>query len=1477
MIIKIIIILFLILFFDSFYCYLRKNIFKEKYITISIISNILELFYFRVLTLIFSNLVFTFENIYSLIFILFLIPHLFLNIKNFYYNHLYYFVPKFIDYPFDEFSSLFDIILLFIKIFLSISANTDNFSLSKFCFLILIISQIFFSFYFIYKLSNNSYLFMKNSFLNKTKTSLFLINTSILILALLFGRDEIITVLFLILCIGIIFIIMAYIYMIYNPFHYIKIKRETPTENMFFYLFILSNSNDLDFLIENKIKEHFEGCGLCTLCKKYIKYLEDNQTIGGEDEEKTSLIKNENSKNDNFDNKLMDLFHVLYDGKNKYFELIKKITINYKNRGKDCFKNNYYYYINLSFLIYNDYKKNNRVLSLNEKILLDVFNRENKLLDFHESQIKQILFCNNFINLGNKILTQLKDIINCEQNIHKVRKLLDLSNSLKEMKKPEYKNYLFSHKQENISNSRNLLMSCSIVYEEIFNTVINNSQIPIRDNIQPLLDIFHTNSYKIDRIISLLINLTNNNCKIVRVGKDLYSYKNYNLFDLFPLIFKEYQMNLILSNILEHFDLNLNSEKSSYKNDNNNEMDNKDTKKDSKENKKNIKTLKRINHNNKKNSIEYAETKVIICEVISSKIYYKLLTLKLSPLFNCNYNSYFILFDGTFLLHKNTLITLKDFEEGNNPNEKILAVSEPELEKPEIYYMTLQKYVQWQNNKGFIINKITKFNLSNKLYSIYSIEPKDKELYKKKMKRGTNSSMKMTKFEEDYEEEDKNIFHRNSKIEQLIEDNASVTSQQTTTNYSNGFSGLGIKNKKKDNIQEYNNLSKIRKIIYISIPIILICFIIEFIYFKIIQKYLKTQFESYFQFKELYTLYFQLFTSILGIVRIQIGYNSDTLISIYSNQFDFDTIGGYLNFSSYVLSQSKILSEKIMEKRNDLVNIHKNIGDKKYNQIFGQNIEYYRISQYFIKGESKFELSYINIQFSEALLMILNTYNFLTNNTYKNTILFLNKIDDPFDNLNKYNVNEITQFQKEIYEMIFNYKMYREQFNNINKQLFHLLLFSKSSLIEFYIYLLLNIDTLFMLFISCLLYLYLFYFENILIKILNFINMTINIKNDLFNFSSNFLKKIENLENILKIYKEDPVKSVTNLNDLYNKYQQYLSVKNKNNINEMNKKGYRKISFNENKKSEMDNIPKNQRIITKKEISKLHITSKYFVFLILILISFLGSYAGMMIMWYKQISRQKSLCLIIYKDFSLESSLYSAINIYDLMILNNYTLDELSKTIFINEPSLDNNKNSLLQSFYQDLELAFKSLRDKKALKKLYKIDNITNITCEMIYNNIINDTIKKIESGSKELNKINNNLVKMCEKVGIDESKDILSVFEYHFQFIKNAILSIDDFSYKGLVDHINTGKLGKITVFFNCVLIYILDILNNFPNNEAIRKLNSLLDRNIQITELIFIGLDFLIISTIFLIFISKIKNFCNQIYLLKKIFQIYESQDQ
>ena len=1259
-ILKLIIIILYIIIIEILYMLIKKQKYKIKYIYIKIIINILELFIFRTFMLIFFNFFCTLKKEYFIIGNVFLIPYIYLVINNFLYNHLYYFVPIFIEYPYDGFSSSFDIFLIITKLLLSMGEHADNINFGQFCNLILFLGQIFMSFYFLNKLINESYLFMKNTFLNKARLFLFFTETCIMIYTLLLEKTEILSILFLLICISIFIIIMVYIFFIYNPFLYIRINKDTPLENIFFYLHILSNRNDFEFIIKEIINNHYEKCGICHICKKYLKYINNHKLRKKEiDDEKENLIAAENEENNinNLNlinnNKLMDLFDVVYDGNNNYLYFIKIMVINYKNKGKEELYNNSYYFNYLSFLIYNDYKKNNITLSLNEKIILEIIKKENKqILENHEIKINQLLLCNKFICLSNQVLNLLKDILNSQPDISKAKKLIDLSFLLKKMRNPKYKK-IFSHKLENISNSKDLIIYCSIVYEEIFNSALNKSQIYIKDNIQSLEDIIQNNNT--NDIISLAFDLTRKHCKIIRVGKSLHANLNKNLFDLFPLIFKQYQINDFFSKLIENF-----KKDDSYIS--NISMNKK------RENTKNLKNyLKQIKNKNKE---EMIEIKTIICKNESSKIYYKLLTLKLKPLFN-NDNNHYIIFDGIFFIEKNTIITLQYFGQDIKEKEKIIAISDPELEKEnKTYSFSFKNYILWKNSQDFILTKIYKFFISEKIYNIYLVNKKKKN---NKLEQKEITFKEKIHIDEEENEQTSNKKNNNLKNIQLIEENASTSSLQTSSS-KNLISNLESKNKKKENLYEIRSLKKVRKAINIVILIIVFILTVEYLHLKILQKRIKNNNNNFLDYREFYKLYFQLFSSTLGITCIVENIKCKRLISIYLEKYYKDFNEEYFNFTTLVTIQNQILSKKIMEKRNVLLNIHRSIGNEKYNELFGKNIKYISINKKFNKSSVIFSLTPLNIKFYEAISMICNTYQTLSILS-EDPIIFLNKTsDDPFSLLNerKNDNKTLTDYQKELYEMILNYKSYYTQFNFINEQIKELLI-SSSNFQNKVIYFDILSDTVMLVIISILIYIYLLKFENILIKIINYLNMVMNSKNDGFNFNEIFSKKIENLQIILTFYKENPLKAIKNLRNIYNNYQQYLTTKN-NNSNNINKKNNKKIIDKEN---EIDDIPKNQRILTNNNIRKLNITFKYLVFISLFFLFIIILFTVLIILWEKIITAKTNLYILIDKNFSLETSIYTAINLYDLMIFNNYTIKELEKNYLNN--NVKNEENVLFK------------------------------------------------------------------------------------------------------------------------------------------------------------------------------------------------------
>jgi hypothetical protein len=230
------------------------------------------------------------------------------------------------------------------------------------------------------------------------------------------------------------------------------------------------------------------------------------------------------------------------------------------------------------------------------------------------------------------------------------------------------------------------------------------------------------------------------------------------------------------------------------------------------------------------------------------------------------------------------------------------------------------------------------------------------------------------------------------------------------------------------------------------------------------------------------------------------------------------------------------------------------------------------------------------------------------------------------------------------------------------------------------------------------------------------------------------------------------------------------------------------------------------------------------------------------------------------------------------MIFDNFTINEVTKNIY---PSLynPNESISILKTFYEDLKLAFNSKKEKDSLGNLYEdIEDTSNFTCQQIYelNNDIFDELMESSVLEKPVD-LKEKLISMCENTKLTESNDPRTLFERHFQRIKNGIVTINDFSYEGLIAHIKEGNLGRVALFYNNVIIYMLEIIYTKPHKLSVAKLLTLLKRYILLTELTFIVVDIIYIIIIIFFFISKIKKYCNQILLLKKTFKICESQEQ
>ena len=1461
-----------LLIFDFIFLLLCKIDIKKNNILLFIIINFMELFYCRLYVLFFFCLFFSLTNIYFIIGLIFLVFDIYIKIFNFLHNHLYFYVPKFVDYPYDEFSTRYDLYLLFTKLILSISGTATKEELSKFCFFVNFIIQIYYFYYFINKLFFHSYLFMKNSFLNKTKMSLFFGKITILILSYLSRDNNLFTIFYFVICIDIFLIFMGIFYFIYDPFSHIHLNKENTSKNILFFLNVINKRKDIEILIENQIIDHYKECRSCSFCLNYLKYRKEqlnfeNENINDNEGENDALIINK-------DCKIIELFNILYDGNKKYFEFIVNLIINYKKYGTKNFNNNSNYFINLSNLIYMDYSKKDIVLALNEKLILEIINEENEsFLENHHIQIRQIILYNEYLSLIKKILNLITEILNSVNNFAKIENLIYLSKLLKEMKNKKYKKYIFNRKYKNITNSRNILLSCSLIYEEILNKTIGQNRIPIRESNQLLAELKEDSKQTDDSNITLKFDLFTYNTHIIRTGKELSSYLNYNLYDLFPNIFKQHQTKLFIDLILNGF---------------NDKIDEKDNKNKNYANKK------------KKNKNDNIEPKLIIYEKISNKTFYKLLNLKLKALFNDEIND-FILFNGTYNISKNTIVSVVDLNHKKEKEEKVLGYSNLSVEKNlKNNLFSLLNYNTKRINSGHKLVKVFSYKILVNLYNIYNLETKKTVVMKRRSTIGD-----VAKFVKLVPKRNNEFIKQDSNDDEILKgiiknkilediDTDIDTSKQMKKNKVNFFIDKK-KTKNDDKIIYYKGLNKFQKIIIISITLILIITIFEyFIFYKNQSEEFNCNI-AYRNFKEFFRLYNQLFVSILSVACIPEKIESKgcrNYISIFNADYSKNNPNENFSFSEYILAQNTILSQKIMEQKSNIMRIREYLGIKKYNKLFNVEMKYIQIS----KGNT-FNINEITLSFFDAILIVCNSFRIITENltlTQTEPIYFLNKSNNPFSNL--YNQLEMTSYQEEIYKMVLNYKYFSKQIEATNKEIINSI--NKNiSKIKFLVYFFLFFTTLLFLINSYFILCYIKIFNKIIIRILNDVIYIMNFKEEIeiievkegkdgkeieekrkefFDFNKTFTTKIEYLDSFLELYKVDPIKCVTNLIDLYKDYNRYLNVK-QNYINNKEKNKGKIIIKKEKKKKEVNKIKIFQKIVSEKDIHRLKINQKYIYCFILIEILIIVLFFAFLIIWINFFFKKALLSDVIQKNFILEKSCYEAINLYHLMIFNNYTITEMENYMeFENinqQQNIDTNSNALFNSFYKNLYLYFDSQKDIKNLGDLYQsFEDLGDFNCTNLYSANKYELLEELSIILSNQD-IKEKLINMCDGSGITKVRDIKTIFERHFQFIKNGMISLTDFSFDGINNNLNTNIIGRSTFFFLYNTIYIIEITISNPIKDSQNLLQNMIKYKFLLMGISFEIFGLALIFIIFFFYFYNINEFCKQIFLLKKTFNIYK----
>ena len=212
-----------------------------------IIINFFELFIIRMLFVFFIEFIFSLSSLFFLLFLVLSIPFLAFIHINISLFHLTAFMLKIINFPFDDFTSLYDNQMLYIKILIAISGTSISIDICKLMFFTQFVLIILFLLYNTYIIFYKSYYLMNNELISKIIYSNLLCMTIIEIFMFFTKPEEIFGKLFILIIISIFIFITLLFFLLYNPYNYIIIDVIENKENLYYYFFLVDRNKNIAY------------------------------------------------------------------------------------------------------------------------------------------------------------------------------------------------------------------------------------------------------------------------------------------------------------------------------------------------------------------------------------------------------------------------------------------------------------------------------------------------------------------------------------------------------------------------------------------------------------------------------------------------------------------------------------------------------------------------------------------------------------------------------------------------------------------------------------------------------------------------------------------------------------------------------------------------------------------------------------------------------------------------------------------------------------------------------------------------------------------------------------------------------------------------------------------------------------------------------------------------------------------------------
>ena len=1422
--------LFLVIIIAYFLIY-NKFVFEHKNIFNSIAINFFENFIFRLFIIVLFHILISIKGIPLLILIIVSIFDFFLIVNNFFMNHLYYFSPHFIVYPYDYFSSSMDIFHIIEKLFISIALQSSIKALNKFFFVFSFALQFMNLYYSVYILYNKSYYIMSNIFLDKVRFSLIagsVINNIILVLL---GNKNYLINTYLLISINVFFAVFLLVLIFFNPYSNVYFVTDNNIENLYFYYYIIDHLRNDSFLLEEKIRAHFNKCQKCNLCKNLKNYLAKKKCY-----------------------KLV--YKILYNKsgllEHTTNELIHTVLI----KGKEALKYNSFFLINLMYCYYINLKQKNYVLSLNLKLLFEIINAENKnILENHSLSTEQIMLINEFLSKADNLLNIMKIILTEPLIKEKVKMFYELCNKIFELKSKKFRDKLYYNKNEGIINFYKYISICSMIYEEIFNVTLSNGGVSLKENQIFLDDISNKNNINLNQLIINLDLLSFEN-KIIYITGELAKYKDKALCQLFPNIFKAQQLTIMKKKIMNSKFLTLiNKDKDFF---NNNTY---------------------TSAKGKNNDEQFINFQLVIYDEVDHKKTFVIISLKLNLIYPTDIAKN-ILLTGFYSLNRNVIITL-DKSTNENKKEIVLNSDDDKNLENEIgnYTTNDSNLIKYKKDDKYYKTKklffVTKFYVNPNCYNIYLIYHTEKQ-----------RTFRMEKIKEEAQKNNKNAFELESK------NNLYTGGQSTTQNFNfmmmsqtsgtfNQMSNDILNFKKRDKgAKRENKKNYYFKYYQIGLlSLIILIFLFQLIAHIILNKYIviiDEQNSALIMLKNYFGIYNILFASTLSIACVAENPETkqcDNVINYYENNFLPKQQGLPLNLQMFLFGQNQGTCDPLNSVRQKIHRVLSESDDKTLNDLVNS-----KMTTLFISENTEGTKLIVNKQ-TNSFIDVLNlmTTGFVVLNSDRNVIMgkkevvyIINKIDyhenwetseEPFKEV-KYS-GKLSDYQLYYYYIILNYQIFIQKLDVISNSLVWKTTDTVLSIVSI-IKIIVIITLIIYIFLQVVIYLYIQAYYKILAGLLNDIEKKMDLKNDDISVREMFLQKLDKLKLIISLYKQDIYQAIVDLNFIYDNYKKFVEEKNKEIA-----KYLKKERFFDEKKFTGDDKLKNT---IQKNITFIKENMIYLYFIIFCTILFIVFSVILIILWNSYLSSYHRITYLIKSYGNLTNNAYKIINYYLLMLHNSITLEDINKY-----EGLDKSKGEdIFNKLYTELEDLYETKKYMEDLEE-YNIDNIDiyfNHTCESFYDELYKTTQALIKNPSAGFYKPF--FINVCHMANVFKSNNYKNIYSMLFEMAQIGMNLINQHDYESLIAHKKTVPYMKTITVFLFVYYYTFEIIGINIQRQSYMKISETFEKYLHLGFIIYYIISIISLLIILFVYVYKFNRNYRRIHEMKKVFKVCNKRE-